>query len=131
MFIGIHWFMNIIYTSMNIIYILSNINTFCVFYKVFSYNNLLFSLLDYILYHIILSYLILSYLILSSLLSFLFIYDYMYYLFVIAYYRSYTNCAMLYIPRPIWYVLAIMASLDMITTFLFLIALTFLRAGSL
>ena len=130
MFIGIHWFMNIIYTSMNIIYILSNINTFCVFYKFFSYNNLLFSLLDYILYYIILSYLILS-----SLLSFLFIYDsihdYMYYLFVIAYYRSYTNCAMLYMPRPMWYVLAIMASLDIITTFLFLMALTFLRAGSL
>lgn len=82
--------MNIIYTSMNIIYILSNINTFCVFYKVFSYNNLLFSLLDYILYYITLSYLILS-----SLLSFLFIYDsihdYIYYLFVIDYYRSYTN----------------------------------------
>ena len=70
MFIGIHWFMNIIYTSMNIIYILSNINTFCVFYKVFSYNDLLFSLLDYILYHIILSYIILSYIIFSIIVSF-------------------------------------------------------------
>jgi len=46
MFIGIHWFMNIIYTSMNIIYILSNINTFCVDNNI-SYEVLEESWFDY------------------------------------------------------------------------------------